>query len=271
MKIHDIGDLTGPVLVWGGAYSNLEATKALMHWADAADIAVSNRINTGDAVGYCADPAASWDLVRKHGGHAIKGNVEAQLASAAQDCGCGFEAGSACDALSKDWYAHADRHIDARHRAEMAALPDVLTFHHEGLRGAVIHGGISDIARFVFSVTEDAAFQEEIEALRTLVGDIDLVVAGHSGIPFKKDLGGVTWVNAGAIGMPANDGCSGGNFAMLSSEGVLIKTLEYDAKAAASKMRACGLDQGYDRALLDGWWPSEDVLPASLRRELPVS
>ncbi len=30
--------------------------------------------------------------------------------------------------------------------------------------------------------------------------------------------------------------------------------------------RAVGLTQGYERALASGWWPSEEVLPADLRR-----
>ena len=43
---------------------------------------------------------------------------------------------------------------------------------------------------------------------------------------------------------------------------VLIAALQ----GAAAAMRAVGLTQGYERALASGWWPSEEVLPADLRR-----
>jgi len=36
---------------------------------------------------------------------------------------------------------------------------------------------------------------------------------------------------------------------------------------AAEAMIAAGLTQGYETALLTGYWPSEDILPLELRKE----
>lgn len=264
--VKDLGDLRGPILVWGGAYSNLQATRAVLDWAEAAGFSDDQRVFTGDAVGYCANPSETWDLVAARGGHLIAGNVERQLAEGATDCGCGFAPGSACDALAKGWYPFADTRIDSSRRAAMAALPDVLTFSMDGKRVAVLHGGASDVARFLFSASEEAAFVKELGDLERHVGGVDLVLAGHSGIAFARDIGSRRWINAGAVGLPPNDGKPGGQFAVLDGDRVSFHRIAYDAATAAGAMRRAGLDQGYDRALETGFWPSEDVLPAPLRR-----
>ena len=48
--------LTGPVLVFGGPYGNLEATRAVFAEARRRSIAPNNIVCTGDLAAYCADP-----------------------------------------------------------------------------------------------------------------------------------------------------------------------------------------------------------------------
>nr|WP_270730919.1 metallophosphoesterase family protein [Shimia sp. Alg240-R146] len=265
MKMKDLGVLSGDVMLFGGPYSNMQATTAALNEAIALGIAATNVICTGDVVAYCARPAQTVALVRDAGITVVAGNCERQLAAGAMDCGCGFEDGTTCDLLSAGWYAHVDKEIGAGDRAWMAGLPDVVVFTHLGRRVAVIHGGVTDIASFIWSVSTDAAFSEEIAALQELVGKVDMVVAGHSGLAFIRDVADVRWVNAGVIGMPAHDGTQDTCFAVLSDRGVDIVSLHYDSDAAFADMQQIGLRQGYDRALMTGYWPSEDVLPPELR------
>jgi hypothetical protein len=65
--------------------------------------------------------------------------------------------------------------------------------------------------------------------------------------------------------MPEHDGRQETRFVMLRDGNAEIRELSYDAHAAFVAMQAVGLRQGYDRALLSGYWPSEDVLPQELR------
>jgi predicted phosphodiesterase len=263
--IRDLGQLSGEILLYGGPYSNLAATNALFDWADRAEIPRQQRICTGDIVAYCAHPNETTDLMRQRGGPVIAGNCEKQLAANADDCGCGFEDGTACSLLARDWYSFANRHLRADHRAFMAGLPDWITFTYDSKRFAVIHGGARDISRFLWAVSSPEAFEQEIRYLEREIGPIDAVISGHSGIAFQRQIGQVNWINAGVIGMPAHDGQTRTTFATLTASGVQFHPLTYDYKAEAQAMRAAGLDQGYERALECGLWPSEDVLPPSLR------
>lgn len=265
MKIADLGQLEGELLLFGGPYSNLEATRAVL--AQARTSGAAHIFCTGDVAAYCADPAATVQEIRQSGAHVICGNCEVQLASGAEDCGCGFAQGSACDLLSARWYPFAKQALDAGALAWMAGLPDWIVFTHAGRRYAMVHGAASDAARFVWSVTPEAELAAEIARIEAEAGRIDAVIAGHSGIAFAKTVGRHQWINAGVIGMPPHDGHAQTEYARLSPRGDLsFHRLAYDAPAAAAAMRAKGLPEGYALALTTGIWPSEDVLPAPLRR-----
>lgn len=264
--IKNLGVLEGAVLLFGGPYSNLEALQALMKWADQAGIAKTQRICTGDVVAYCGDPVATIALMKEIGGPVVAGNCEIQLANSRSDCGCGFEEGTTCAVLSEGWYQHVDKAISTEDRQWFASCPDRLTFQHHGKRYVVIHGGASDVSRFLWPISFEDDFWDEISLLQEEVGAIDAVISGHCGIAFERNIDGIEWINAGVIGMPANDGQPDTVFAVLDKNGVTFQPLPYDVNGAVGAMKRVGLIQGYEKALQSGHWPSEDILPKSMRR-----
>jgi predicted phosphodiesterase len=263
--VKDLGELQGDVLLFGGPYSNLQASQAMLYIAHKRGIAPENRICTGDVIAYCADALATLQLWRDEC-VMVAGNCEQQLGVGADDCGCGFEDGSACDVLSQGWYPFADRSVSNEDRLFMAAAPDVVVFTQSGKRYAVIHGGLSDVARFLWPVSGEAEFLQEINLARDAVGHVDCIIAGHCGMAFETQVDDVDWVNVGVIGMPPHDGRSETRFGVLHDGCIGIETLDYDFGAARLAMERVGLVQGYEKTLQTGYWPSEDILPASLRR-----
>jgi predicted phosphodiesterase len=262
MDVASVLRMDGRVLVFGGPYSNLEATEALLAAAERHRIPPERIICTGDVVAYAADAVGTVALIRRAGIHAIMGNCEESLASNAADCGCGYAAGSACELMSVAWYAHADRNLDRDARVWMGSLPRRLDIVVGGKRLAIVHGSVRQINRFVFASTPAAVKREELD-----VAGCDGVIAGHCGIPFTEVIDGRLWHNAGAIGMPANDGTPRVWYSILSPtpDGIAIEhhALSYDHRRSAEKMRAERLPEGYAAALESGLWPSCDVLPAA--------
>ncbi|MGX9354059.1 metallophosphoesterase family protein [Roseobacteraceae bacterium S113] len=264
MRVLDLGALPGDVTLFGGVYSNLQALEALLRRA-----AGDTMVCAGDVVAYCADAEDCVMRMRDHEIACVAGNCELQLAAGAPDCGCGFEDGTACDRMSVQWYAHASAQVGAASRAWMAGLPDILCFRARGRGVAVIHGGVRDVARFIWSTDEQDVFQNELNALRDVLPvnfPLDLVCAAHSGLPFVRELGDVTWCNLGALGMPAHDGTRETSYARLTADGIALHRLAYDWRGAQRAMQDAGLVLGYEVALETGYWPSEDVLPEALRR-----
>ena len=265
---------TGPLLVFGGPYSNLQATQAVRAEAERRGIPPANVVCTGDVVAYCGQPNETVALLRDWGAHVVMGNCEESLAEGAEDCGCGFEAGSACDLLSAGWYRFARARLEDSHRRWMGGLPRRLRLRYAGLDLAVVHGGVDAINRFVFRSTPETE-----KTAQLLQAGADGVVGGHSGIPFSQVVGGRLWHNAGVVGMPANDGTPRGWFALWDEDGdgglgIDIEPLHYDAAAARAAMVDAGLANGYAEALTSGLWPSLDVLPEAERaatgRPLPA-
>ncbi|MEP1767522.1 MAG: metallophosphoesterase family protein [Sulfitobacter sp.] len=265
MKHRDLGALQGDVLVLGGPYGNLQATRAVFEQAQDRRIAADHVICTGDVVAYCGAPAQTVAAVRASGCAVIAGNCEIQLAQKADDCGCGFEQGTTCDRLSVAWYEFARKQITDADRAWMAQLPDVATFTHHGKRYGVIHGGVHDVAAFIWPSDKDARLLSEWQALEARVGAVDVVLCGHSGLPFVRQTPRGLWVNAGVIGMPPHDGQAQTRFVLLRKGEVTIETLSYDVAGAVGDMDAAQLPPDYRDALCTGYWPSEDVLPEDLR------
>lgn len=259
-NIRFLGDFDAPLLLFGGPYGNRQALDALLAEAGRFGIPPERMICTGDLAAYAADPQPVADRVREAGLAVVMGNVEEALAESAGDCRCGFEDGSLCNTLAAAWYRHADAALDPDTKRWMGQLPRRIDFTLAGRHFAVIHGGVCRINRFVFPATP-----AEDKACELDVAGTDAVIGGHSGLPFTDLLHGRLWHNAGAIGLPANDGTPRVWYSLLRPDtagiAVSIRALAYDHETAAARIRAAGLPEAYAAALGAGLWPSDDVMP----------
>ena len=158
--------LDEPALVFGGPYSNLQATKAVFAEANRRGIMASHIICTGDLVAYCGSPVQTLDLVRGSGIHVVMGNCDEQLADGAGDCGCGFPAGGSCERLSAAWYAYADGQVDLDQRQWLAKLPRRIDLSIANRTLAIIHGSVSQINQFVFASTPEDVKRSRDRAVR---------------------------------------------------------------------------------------------------------
>jgi predicted phosphodiesterase len=259
----DLGRRDGPLLVFGGPYGNAEATRALFGRAAMHGIAPADMICTGDVVAYCADAEATARLVAGSGVATVMGNCEESLGTGRDDCGCGFADRTRCDVLSRSWFTHAERSLSPEMKGWMAGLPRRVTVTLGGRRLVAVHGAPSTINRYVFASTPD-----DVVAAEIATAGADGVIAGHSGLPFTRIVGGRLWHNAGVVGLPANDGTPRTWYAILTPEDdgairVVHHPLAYDHEAAAARMRAEGLPEAYARTLQTGLWDNCEILPAA--------
>jgi predicted phosphodiesterase len=248
------------MLIFGGPYSNLQAMTDLRKKAEQFGISPANCLCTGDIVAYCAQPQETAEFIKDWGISCVMGNCEEAFANKTDDCGCGFEEGSQCDLLSNQWFNFANQQLHCNVRQWFASLPRSITFELNGMTAEVVHGSPSAINRFMFASTSEEVFREELAR-----SCAELMIGGHCGIPFTKSIGGRIWHNAGAIGLPANDGTPRTWFSLLEVIGhtLTINThaLDYDYVSAQQMMIDAGMDNGYAKALCSGLWPSMDVLP----------
>jgi len=255
---------TERLLVYGGAYGNLQATQALYAEADAMGFAPAEIVCTGDLAAYCADPQPVIDLVRARSTEVVMGNCEESLALDSDDCGCGFGEGTQCSLLSREWYAYCRDAVCAESKGWMGTLPRSIRRIVSGRSLLLVHGSLSSANEFVFPSTDPGSKISQLDR-----SGCDGIVAGHSGLPFVEICGGRLWLNSGALGMPANDGTPRCWYATIEPAAggldVRIRSLSYPQHEAARSMREGGLPDGYAACLETGLWPSLDVLPPAER------
>lgn len=252
------------LFLFGGCYSNLQATQRIKEIADGIGFSPDQIICTGDIVGYCAQPEETVQLIMNWGIKSIAGNVEIQLRSGEMDCGCNFEEGSRCDTFSRQWFPYAKERLSATSVNWMNTLPNSMKFTIAGKKFHVLHGGTDDISEFIFESTpidRKLAIFEQTKA--------DVIIAGHSGIPFEQEIvanNGLEkrWINPGVIGMPANDGTARCWYGILD-----LKTFDYQLKAfdyanetASNLMIMNKLPNEYAKTLVTGIWDNCDILPS---------
>lgn len=255
----DLGNIDAKTLIFGGPYSNLQATVAMQACAQDLEIPADRIICTGDIVAYCAEPVETIDLIQSWGIRVVMGNCEESLAFSEPDCGCGFEPDSSCSALAVTWYQYADRQVTMAQRRWMQKLPRSIEFEMAGTRFKTVHASLSSINEFVFASSDTAAKLAQVRE-----AGVDVMIGGHSGIPFGQRVDDKHWLNAGVIGMPANDAGSHGWYMLIEpvDDGVDISwhRLDYDYATSQHSTVAAGMHE-YGEALGTGLWPSIDVLP----------
>lgn len=259
-KIKNIGQLNGTILLFGGIYSNLEALTEIKNIAEKLNIPPHQVINTGDIVGYCADPQECLDVVRDWNIHNIAGNVEIQLREGQEGCGCDFEADSRCDLFARQWYPYAQQRVNESAVNWLNTLPEFIQFDYYGKKCAVVHGSYFHTSDFVFRSTP---WEKKVANFDTLQADV--IIGGHCGLPFHDVNNGQAWLNPGVIGMPANDGTTRVWYMLLHpSEGTLRFTHEsfiFDYEETFARMLEEELPIAYAKTLTSGLWDNCDILP----------
>lgn len=254
-----IGKLTGKVLVFGGVYSNFQSLEKLMQIAEEEQIPSQNIICTGDIVAYCAEPERCIKAIQDWNIHAILGNVEIQLRDNEEDCGCNFNDGSRCDIFSRQWYPFAQTQTSEKSIEYFKTLADHLSFDYAGKRCTVVHGTYFETSGYVFKSTDWSVKQQNFDA-----ANADVILGGHCGLPFNDIQNNKYWLNAGVIGMPANDGTQRVWYMVLDdTNGFSFRhhSFEYDARMANQLMVQNNLPCQYADTLLSGLWDNCEILP----------
>ncbi len=265
-----LGSFDAPLLIFGGPYGNRRALDALLAAAETLDIPASHMLCTGDLAAYAAEPQAVADRIRDAGIAVVMGNVEESLGADAGDCGCGFTSGSECDVMAAHWYRYAAEAVDQETKRWMRDLPRRIDLSLNDVPLAAIHGGVGQINRFIFPATPASEKAAELD-----IADVDMVIGGHSGLPFTETIGHRLWHNSGVIGLPANDGTPRVWYSLLAPQaaGITVEqcALSYDHAGAAAAIRAADLPQAYADALETGFWPNDDIMPDADRRRRGVA
>jgi protein phosphatase len=179
------------LLIISDVHSNIAALKAVIAEAGTVDAVAF----VGDAVDYGPRPAECVDWLRENATWAVRGNHDHALAHRV-DC----RASAPFHAMSVASRAMNQERVTERQRAFLGTLPLLVQFTFADVRFGMVHAAPSDPMYHYLPIDlPDAALEAEMGGL---MSEVDVILLGHTHLPFVRQLGGVQIVNPGSVGQP---------------------------------------------------------------------
>ncbi|MBN2431864.1 MAG: metallophosphoesterase family protein [Acidobacteria bacterium] len=182
-------------------HANFPALVAALEEAERANAA--QVVFAGDLVGRGPNPVEVLRLIRGRGYPVIRGNVERKLV-ARVDSADGKDA-VASRKKNLGWTAAC---LGPAEWEFLRSLPEELSLEIAGRRVRVVHGSPCSDEDYIFPSITARALADKLKGDRP-----DVLVCGHSHLPFTRTIGGVRVINCGSLGSPY-DGDARGSFCL---------------------------------------------------------
>lgn len=177
----------------GDIHSNKEALKAVL--LDMNHKQIDYKVSTGDLVGYMQYPNEVIGMIKAHNILSIQGNHDERIALADK---VDVEVLKAMDeeTIQKSAsLAYTACVISDDNKQFLDSLPKTLSFDFEDLKLQVVHGSPLNNKTYMY---EDAKQLEEYAGQ----SEADIVISGHTHIPYFTKSGDKYVGNAGSVGIP---------------------------------------------------------------------
>lgn len=211
-----------------GNWPALEAVAAVPH--DAV-------VCLGDIVGYGPQPGECLRWLRASDACIVQGNHDRSLADGVPPrCRLKFE-----------WLAAATLHI-ARHQlsdeetAFLRALPRTRDIVLDGKRALLLHATPTD-PLYNYLGPDRAKWRTTLAAIQA-----DIVLVGHTHLPFHFQFGDVHVLNPGSLGQP-KDGDPRAAYAIIENGVAKLERISYPVERTVDALGTAGVDRAAFRAL----------------------
>lgn len=234
------------IAVLGDIHGNIGALKAVFEIVSEGVEAV---FHLGDLGGYAPFVNEVADFLVDHGIHGVQGNYDDAVAHDREHCGCRSEdpVQEQMAGLSFEW---TKRRVTPKTKAYMAGLPKEIVVAARGRKVAIFHAAPHKNNLYWFEDRPEKFFREMAGK-----SDADILVYGHTHKPYRKDLDGRVFINAGSVGKP-KDGDSRACLTLIEIEPnevrVEFRRVEYDVEATAAAIVEMGLPEYYAERLRHG-------------------
>lgn len=233
------------IAVFSDIHANLHALQAV--WEDLERQKPDAVYCPGDLVGYGAYPNEVIDFLRQRQVPTVMGNYDEGVGFDLRDCGCAYiqEDDRRLGDLSLRW---TQQHTTAEAKAYLQALPLQLRLEERSPRLLLVHGSPRKINEYVYEDRLPASLGHIAQG-----AEADLLVFGHTHLPYVKEVAGVLLVNDGSVGKP-KDGDPRAAYALFDVGPKLRATIQrvsYDVDAAANAIRTSGLPTQFADILVE--------------------
>lgn len=200
-------------------HANFDALEAVLEELD-----VERIVCAGDLTGYGTEPNKVVERLRDEDAEVIRGNHDAKLVHQLE---------TRLNPAAELALEYNREFLEDENWEYIEELDNSKNVEIDGIETAIFHGSPRhELAEYVYSEEVDDEWLED-----NFDSAPDLVVLGHTHVPFKKELTDTVVVNPGSVGQP-RDRNPDASYAVLDTGtmSVEIKRTTYDVEEAAEKV-----------------------------------
>jgi putative phosphoesterase len=232
------------IAVLGDIHGNIEALRAAY---DAAISAKVDRIyHLGDLGGYAPFVNEVVDFIIERGIEGVQGNYDFNVAHDSDHCGCKYEDPVQAEIADKS-FEWTKRHSSQKTKDFMRSLPPEISFSSHGKKISIFHATPHKNNLYWYQDRPDKFFLEMAEKISA-----DVMIYGHTHKPYRKDIRGKVFINAGSVGKPKDgDPRACVSLVDITDEEISNEFLRvpYDIEKVASAILRSGLPPGLAESL----------------------
>lgn len=184
MKLAILGDIHGNLPALQVAYDTALEAKA------------EKIYHLGDLGGYAPFVNEVVDFLIEHNIEGVRGNYDEAVAFDKEHCGCKYENDFQAEMahLSFEW---TKKHVTEKSKNYMKNLPFQISLEIEGKKVKIFHATPTKNNLYWYEERPDNFF-----LLMADKAQADIMIYGHTHIPYFKQLNGKYFINAGSVGKP---------------------------------------------------------------------
>jgi putative phosphoesterase len=235
------------IAIFGDIHGNIEALKAA--YEAARSEGAEKMYHLGDLGGYAPFVNEVVDFLIEHGIEGVQGNYDDAVANNREHCGCKAE-NPVQEKMANLSFAWTKAHVTQKTKEYLGNLPAQIKLNLDGRKIAIFHATPHKNNIYWFEERPDKFFLEMSGKL-----DADIFIYGHTHKPYRKDIGGKIFINAGSVGKP-KDGDPRACVTVLESSAVNFAVsflrVEYDIEKTAASITEAGLPEYFAGNLKKG-------------------
>jgi putative phosphoesterase len=235
------------IAIFGDIHGNIDALNAVY---DAATALNPDKIyHLGDLGGYAPFVNEVVEFLVKHCIEGVQGNYDDAVAYDREHCGCKAEEPMQ-EEMAHRSFAWTKAHVSPASKAYMKNLPADIKFTAGGKKIWLFHATPKKNNLYWYEDRPGKFFLEMSEK-----GDADIMIYGHIHKPYRKNINGKFFINAGSVGKP-KDGDVRACATIVDITKTDVKTefirVPYDVEKVAAVISASGLPNYFAEKLRRG-------------------
>jgi len=236
--------------VFSDIHGNLAALRAV--WEDLELQRPEAVYCLGDLVGYGAHPNEVVEFIRERAIPTLMGNYDEGVGFDLDDCGCVYK-DPELKRLGDRSLAWTRAQTTEQNKLYLQSLPLQIRLEERRPRLLMVHGSPRRMNEYLYEDRPRASF-ERIAKL----ADCEVLLFGHTHLPYVKRLAGTWFVNVGSVGRP-KDGDPRACYALVELNRrpkLDLRRVEYDVEVEAAAIERSDLPDYYAAELRLGKAPA---------------